>query len=303
MSLESTPVVQTIKTFADFFEVYNARFRNADWLFRGQADAQWGLATSLERVVKNGIDLYPKGRSKVLPFPPEYGYLTLFEKITLAAFQEQAHLYCPDTPDRTDALGWFALMQHYGAPTRLLDFTQSAYVALFFAIELADDVLPSAVWAINKTQLRVGMPRLLRDQSAGAPGLDATASDHHNYVNELIRSEIAINAVYALRPLRMSQRSIFQQGWFLFPVNAKVDFEANLTECLSYSPGQVEKIVIEPQGKLDILRELARMNVHAAALFPGLDGLARSLRHVNHLAFHEVFNTPSIWPSIVGGET
>jgi hypothetical protein len=50
-------------------------------------------------------------------------------------------------PEPDDDFQWLALMQHHGAPTRLIDFTWSPYVAAFFALErtLTDGV----VWAMN----------------------------------------------------------------------------------------------------------------------------------------------------------
>ena len=42
-------------------------------------------------------------------------------------------------------------MQHHGAPTRLLDFTWSPYVAAFFA--LVHTTKQAAVWAVNPKRL------------------------------------------------------------------------------------------------------------------------------------------------------
>src|SRR5881227_953261 len=52
---------------------------------------------------------------------------------------------------RIRALEWLALMQHYGAPTRLLDFTESFWIALYFAFEDAEE--DCAVVALDRSSL------------------------------------------------------------------------------------------------------------------------------------------------------
>jgi FRG domain len=71
------------------------------------------------------------------------------ERYLLSTFQRRAHHYITYPPERDDELEWLALMQHHGAPTRLLDWTKSPYVELFFALEPIMGADFAAVWAID----------------------------------------------------------------------------------------------------------------------------------------------------------
>ena len=66
-------------------------------------------------------------------------------------FRRAFHHYADNIPRPDDAMEWLSLMQHHGAPTRLLDFTWSPYVAAFFALYRA--TADAAVWAFNPAQI------------------------------------------------------------------------------------------------------------------------------------------------------
>jgi hypothetical protein len=71
------------------------------------------------------------------------------EKPLLREFQKQAQQYLSHLPGDDEMIDWLALMQHYGAPTRLLDWSRSPYVALYFAVERSVPKKTAAVWAID----------------------------------------------------------------------------------------------------------------------------------------------------------
>jgi hypothetical protein len=72
------------------------------------------------------------------------------ERTLVRTFQKRAHEYLASAvmPDNRETASWWVIMQHYGAPTRVLDWTASAYVATYFAVESRTQC-DGAVWLIH----------------------------------------------------------------------------------------------------------------------------------------------------------
>jgi hypothetical protein len=129
------------------------------WAFRGQNDHSWPLQPSLE------WDLADNIRREA-------------EQHLFSAFRKRAHHFAAVHMEE-DYLGWLALMRHHGAPSRLLDWTLSPYVAAYFALyegfKKQSVDLHCAVWAIDIKWLNEHAWRVLArgssSQSFSPPGL------------------------------------------------------------------------------------------------------------------------------------
>lgn len=259
------------------------------WGFRGHEDAAWELNATLSRAANE--HRYP------------LDMLWHREYWMLRQFQRRAHHYCKDLPPFHAKLDWLALMQHYGAPTRLLDFSHSFYVAAFFALENAKT--DAAVWAINLDSLRYRVAAQC-NVSTTHENIDTTNQRHIMFVNEHIsndggKKETATPLVVHVEPERLHERLLCQQGFFLFPCDITKGFEENLCSTYGYSASLIRdlseiemgdeditklnihenaliKIVLPNDMRKQSLESLSRMNINAATLFPGLDGFARSMK-------------------------
>lgn len=131
------------------------------WIFRGMNDYSYWPESSLERHLKTvGIDRssWPEHESRAIGF-----------------FKTRARQCLRHIPEDQNVIEWLALMQHYGAPTRLVDWTFSPLVACYFAYE---DASPKdrALWLLNSDACRnsVGYPTAFyRDHIGAVPSFHA----------------------------------------------------------------------------------------------------------------------------------
>ncbi len=110
------------------------------WVYRGQADASWPITSSLER-------LFAPVRGKILC---QERALRGRERDSILEFKKRAWRYLDDPS--MNYLEWLTLMRHHGVPTRLVDFSESALIALYFALE-PDSTTEFAIWALDRESL------------------------------------------------------------------------------------------------------------------------------------------------------
>jgi hypothetical protein len=226
-------------------------------LYRGQSNSKWGLEDSLSRLLSLDV-----------PFEEAVE----IEKMAFDRFFAQAHFFLdPSTlPKRCSILAWWGIMQHFGCPTRLLDWTASPYVAAYFAVaEREED--EGVVWSFDPAAV-----------------MDASSSAAYDKARSVIRTSEDTRPIFwgsqpidSVLPFSLTKHHVrvsTQQGGFTVCGRPPRDHGRLVVQALGESAkGYCTKLLIRPNQKLAFLRNLMRMNITANSLFPGLDGLGRSI--------------------------
>jgi hypothetical protein len=226
------------------------------WLFRGQSDYNWKLVSSLERAfieAESCRELSDTGLNK-------YD----FENILLDNFKTHAHLYLDHLPQIGDDFSWLSLMQHHGAPTRLLDFTFSPYVALYFALESGNQ--DAAIYCLNHHAVRGD-----RSHELGADRLEVFT----DFLSK--KSELTARSVISFAPVFSNTRLLHQQGVFVTTNTLDSSIEDVVAKA-EIDPVDYIKIKVPMKLRFEGLKLLSKMNVTSSLIYPGLDGFCKSMK-------------------------
>jgi hypothetical protein len=240
------------------YKLFIEQFSN-NWAFRGQADSSWVLNNAIERT---SFIHYHKG----------------IEAEFVAEFERGARNYLLKDETPQHLIEWLALMQHHGAPTRLLDLTRSPFIASYFAFESSYENQENgvAIWGININYLKNRSLEILSEEFGQA------LKENKNLINEDLFEKIFYQndkkLVFPVEPFRMNRRYSLQQSVFISTGISDVPLMDQLHFLGDSIAQAVVKIELPSECKKQALRELLQMNLHRASLFPDLDGYALSLR-------------------------
>lgn len=218
-------------SFPAFVESFHRIKTSHSMIFRGQRDPTWKLEPSILRLARRA----------------GHQTSTVESARALASFKASAPYLGLDMTGKSDA-DLYAIGQHHGLQTPLLDWTRSPYVALFFAfadLKLngpaeSDLAFPSqvAIWSL--------------DMNAAAEATKPARS--------------SANVVYVQPHDASNRRLLAQQGGFTLasPVRALED--------IPEVRGYLEKHLLPTMLMDEVLLHLNRMNINYRTLYPDLGG-------------------------------
>ena len=144
------------------------------FLWRGQQNAEWSLHSSLFRAVwqAKGVRNPSQPHRSSEPFPTDQD-LQEAETRILSAIREQWRF------EDTSALSTFARLQHFGAPTRLLDVSRNPLIAAWFATEehasAEVEEADARIFALATTRVAASPDQKHKDVEASRVDLETAA--------------------------------------------------------------------------------------------------------------------------------
>lgn len=288
--------MDTINSLHDFLDImgrYRTQFsqthRNDDFIFRGVGNSSWPLLPGIFREYSE-----PQKSSVVAGGSISGKIYSALEWEILAHFKKEACGFLPHI-SQSDDFTWLQYAQHYGVPTRLLDFTSNPLVAMYFCCQ-SESENDGAVWIINA----LNFDRWSTSEPFCTElGPDYTREASIHSVLQEMRGEFDYGELrgeprpqkqypFVFIPPYIDQRMSAQSSRFMLWGHDHSALEAlagekNWMELLSdgitYSIANdmrfISRIIIPADCKRNIMKELDLLDINEKAVFPGLDGLGR----------------------------
>ena len=221
--------------------------------FRGHTESSWPLLPTLLRHCRRKK---LKGAAKIRDI----------ESSLYFEFRARARELHGQSVDEWDVLFH---MRHHGLATRLLDWTETLGVAVYFALRDATRDSTPCVWLLNPYALN---ERSWKVRDLVAPEyLPQGDYDFSDYLVDYSKSAgFDWNKPVALYPLQKNARVHAQRGYFTI-------HGENIRPLEEIVPTLTRQVELPRQARKDAWRFLEDAGINEHLLFPDLDGLTRHL--------------------------
>jgi len=179
-----------------------------------------------------------------------------YECTLFNSFKRQARIYTKEVPNND--WEWLAFAQHYRLPTRLLDWTKNPLAALYFAVCNTDSRNDAWVLVMEFGSLAKGHEYMIDINKPPWKSPLKYKGKFNRYIPSITDSRMA------------AQQSVFTIS----------KDPLQLISDMKDKNGEKHKIIISAHSKEKIRRQLQRLGINQASLFPDVAGLAENLKWV-----------------------
>lgn len=234
------------------------------YIFRGHSDSKWKLESTLERV------LGEKWSSTNARKFEEYSYNT---------FRSKYHIYNTTEHAPDSKLSWLSVMQHYGVPTRLLDFSESPYIALYFALETYNPLLKNhfSIYAIDYTAVMNNSVEFIKMKDTKFLESRDSIQSHKDRIFDEVVDRFSYDILWVTEPIELNARMDRQSGTFLIAGNREKTIESIILSGL-YDKCSLYKFIVHYELYENVYALLRKMSINSKSIYGDLAGLAKAIK-------------------------
>ncbi|MEE0510364.1 MAG: FRG domain-containing protein [Peptococcaceae bacterium] len=286
-------MIHNLSEFLSVLNKYNTQFsrkhKTGGFIFRGMSNASWPLLPGIYREHQEDeitATVSDASSSRKIYQAKEYAILSHFKK--------EASGLLPHIPMKDD-FTWLQYAQHYGVPTRLLDFTANPLVAMYFCCR-SESEDNGVIWIINTVSFEYWSNNELICNHLAAEYNRKDLIDSIMQEMQKIRDNSCLEGNYdgrwdkKTRPLMfippyIDQRMSAQSSRFLLwgenqsaledmiKPNNKMQLDTGMNVDFINDEHFLGKMIVPTECKKGIMKELDLLNINEKSIYPGLDGI------------------------------
>lgn len=249
MSKEDNGFMSEIKSIDDLIiniRKIKEKYASQPIWFRGQENSDWGLIPSIQR-----------------------GGLVERERFITNDFYIYVNQVEDKRPPKTNYAAWLSLMQHYGLPTRILDWSSSPLVAAYFALEKnRDSEIDACIWIL--------IPRMINQKEGfGSCVYPIDAFTVQNMLVSAFKDSVNVDEMYqdkiiACHSVEKNLRMYSQQSSFTVH-NSKKSLE---DICDSET---LFKLIIPYQYKKSLYESITILGISTSFIYPDMEHISKDI--------------------------
>ena len=191
-------------------------------------------------------------------------------------FTNKARSFIPNHHNYSE-WDWYFTMQHYGLPTRLLDWTEGSLIGLYFAVRQPEHTHTPSVYVLNP----YWFDEVVHSEKKGEGLIYSTdptliPEEHKDRLSSYLGSRReSPRFPLCLQPPAVDPRITVQKS--VFTIHGKHINAFRLVGKRNKNP-QIAKIRFSTKSAACVKERLGTMGITESTLFPDLEGLSRDLK-------------------------